>query len=569
MKYKLSIPNPSQQFIHFNVSIYFKEGIQKINIPTWRPGRYQEADFAKYIKSFKIFAEDGKPLSFSKTSKSTWEVEIDKPQKIEVSYKFYASIMNAGSTYLSEKQLYVNPVNCFIYTENNYDSFHEVELNIPDDWKIANPLKTTQKVFTARNFDELADSPFICSKDLQYNSYEVDDYTFHIWFNGIVKPDWKKVLRDFKAFTKEQLNRFKEFPTKDYHFLFQILPYKTYHGVEHEKCTVITVGPSYAVFSSLYTEFLGVSSHELYHTWNVKAIRPAEWYPYDFSKPNFSKLGYIAEGVTTYMGDLFLYKSKVFDEKQYFIELSAQLQKHFDNFGRFNYSVAESSWDTWLDGYEAGIPGRKVSIYTEGCLLAFALDILILKSTDLNKDLSDVMRSLYFDFAQKNKGVTEDDFLNSINNVAGKDFSWFFEQYYNGTKAYETLLIELFEDLGMKIISKPSSDFAASYLGVKTIPNQNGQQVKVIYPGSGLDLGGLTIDDIIIGINGISINNDLSQWVEYFKDDQVNLDVISHDGTIKKIVIPNTNRVYFKTYSLERLENRDKLQDRLYEAWVR
>ncbi|MBK6527068.1 MAG: hypothetical protein IPG07_16880 [Crocinitomicaceae bacterium] len=100
-----------------------------------------------------------------------------------------------------------------------------------------------------------------------------------------------------------------------------------------------------------YDDLLGVCSHELYHAWNVKTIRPADMLPYDYSKENYSRLGYVCEGVTTYMGDLFLAEAGVRDFVWYRKELEKLLQKHFDNFGRFNYSVAESSFDTWLDGY--------------------------------------------------------------------------------------------------------------------------------------------------------------------------------------------------------------------------
>src|SRR5690554_595889 len=130
--------------------------------------------------------------------------------------------------------------------------------------------------------------------------------------------------------------------------------------------------------------------------------------PYDFKQENYSELGYIAEGVTTYMGDLMLYKAGVFNTEQYFLEMNNQIQRHMDNFGRFNYSVAASSFDTWLDGYVAGAPGRKVSIYTEGCLLSFMIDVLILKNTSNQHGLDDVMRNLYHDFGAKGIGRSEE-----------------------------------------------------------------------------------------------------------------------------------------------------------------
>ena len=114
-------------------------------------------------------------------------------------------------------------------------------------------------------------------------------------------------------------------------------------------------------------------------------------------------MGYLAEGVTTYQGDLFLLKAGVFNEEQYLFELSAQVQKHLDNFGRFNYSVRESSFDTWLDGYVPGAPNRKISIYTEGCLLALITDVFIMQNTNAKSNLDDLMKRLYFDFASQGK----------------------------------------------------------------------------------------------------------------------------------------------------------------------
>ena len=149
------------------------------------------------------------------------------------------------------------------------------------------------------------------------------------------------------------------------------------------------------IFKNLYNELLGISSHELYHVWNVKNIRPKTMSPYDFSKENYTHMGYVTEGVTTYMGDRILYESGVFSLEQYFLELEKLFQGHFHNDGRNHYPVSESSWDTWLDGYTGGIPGRKVSIYVEGALIALICDAKIRKETNHKSSLHDVLRSLY------------------------------------------------------------------------------------------------------------------------------------------------------------------------------
>ncbi|NBP75696.1 MAG: M61 family peptidase, partial [Crocinitomicaceae bacterium] len=262
----------------------------------------------------------------------------------------------------------MNPVNCFLYAEGKEQFPISLELNIPKNYTIASSLVQENNFLLAENFDELADSPFICSENLEKQTYSVADTNFHIWFNNQLNIPWERVIDDFRSFTKKQIEDFGEFPVSEYHFLIQSLPYLAYHGVEHLKSTVITIGPSHELFEERYDELLGVSSHELYHVWNVKSIRPKDLLPYDYKKENYSELGYIYEGITTYLGDLYLLKSGVFSLENYLKELSKQFQKHFDNPGRFTYSVAQSSYDTWLDGYVPGVPGRKVSIYTEGCL---------------------------------------------------------------------------------------------------------------------------------------------------------------------------------------------------------
>ena len=247
---------------------------------------------------------------------------------------------------------------------------------------------------------------------------------------------------------------------KEYHYLNQILPYQAYHGVEHKKSTVVSLGPSYQVFGSLYKELLGVSSHELYHTWNVKTIRPAEMLPYDFTKENYSPLGYLCEGVTTYMGDLFLFKSGVFTLDQYFNEFNTQLQRHFDNHGRLHYSVAESSFDTWLDGYQPGAPGRKVSIYTEGCLIAFITDVKLLQATKNKYGLDEVMKRLFFRFGLENKGVSEMDYKATIEEVGKVSFDAIFEDQIHGTKPYESLLTACLDYIGLELHHKPDESYA-------------------------------------------------------------------------------------------------------------
>lgn len=566
VKYSFSCDNPSQQYVSIKATFPVAKNKTIIRIPSWRPGRYELGNFAKNVKGFKIFDQDNKKVIFRKLSKDSWEIDTEGKTNIQVSYQYFAFDLNAGSTYLNSEQLYVNPVNCCVFSEDTFQDAIEVQLDIPSDWKIACALKKNGNSLTAANFDELADSPFICSAALQYNQYEVGGTIFHVWLNGEVKPDWKRLVKDFKAFTKKQMEKFMEFPVPEYHFLIHVLPYKAYHGVEHQRSTVITIGPSYDVFDTLYKELLGVSSHELYHTWNVKAIRPIEMFPYDFTKENYSELGYICEGVTTYMGDLFLYKSGVFNLNQYLLEMNKQLQKHFDNHGRFNYSVAESSFDTWLDGYVPGAPARKVSIYTEGCLLAFVTDVMVLKATENQFGLDTVMKRLYFDFYLKGKGVSEQDYKDVLENVAGISFDAFFEDFIHGNSPYESILTEAFDYIGLQLNHEPSSIYSHGRLGFKAVPNGTNFVVKLIYPGSPANLGGLMLEDEIIAVNGYSCQGELDKWLKYFDNDLKHLTIL-RSGKISEQTLPEVDRNFYMEYSVAPVDKLNTPQINAFDSW--
>lgn len=567
--YHFSRPQPNQQYVQIVATFPVQSDETAIQLPSWRPGRYQLGNFAKNVKGFKVLDERGKKRSTVKVTKDRWAVDTAGATAIRVEYTYYAAELNAGSTFLDAKQLYVNPVNCCVYVPGTETEALEVHVDVPGDWKIACSMKRNGNVLLAENYEELADSPFICSASLHYNQYESGGTIFHVWFTGEVKPDWKRVIKDFKAFTDKQIEKFSEFPAPEYHFLIHIVPYKAYHGVEHCKSTVIALGPSYEVFGELYKELLGVSSHELYHAWNVKAIRPIEMMPYDYTRENYSRLGYLCEGVTTYMGDLFLLKSGVFSLDQYFVELKARLQTHFDNHARFNYSVADSSFDTWLDGYEPGAPNRKVSIYTEGCLLAFVTDVWLLKSTNNKYGLDEVMKRLYFNYALKEKGVSEKDYQTELENSTGSSLDEFFREYINGTRPFESILTEAMEYIGMELVHKPASSYSHARLGMKCIQEGNRTLVKALYPGGPADLSGLMLEDEIYGVNDQVVGvNELDKWLQYFDNDQKKLNVI-RKGKILSLNVPEVNRNFYSEYSIQCVKEMNASQKKAFEAWKR
>lgn len=576
MRYEFRYENPQRQYIPIKAKFDCRSEKEIIlQFPTWRPGRYELADFSQYIKNFTITDDHGKNVEFVKKTKDSWMVNCLGTETIVVSYKFHASILNAGSTFIDDRQLYVNPVNCCIYIPDRQNESCELILEIPADFKIASAIPFIENRAVYKDYHELVDSPFIASGHLQVETYEVLDIKFYIWFMGDFKPEWDRIISDFQRFTYAQIDKFSSrkdkyvgFPVDEYHFIFQILNIKAYHGVEHEKSTIISLGPTEDIMSKLYDELLGVSSHELYHTWNVKNIRPADMLPYDYSQENYSKLGYVAEGVTTYLGDVFLAESGVKDFTWYKKEMEKLLQRHFDNFGRFNYSVAESSWDTWLDGYKKGAPDRKVSIYNEGALLAFILDMKIRKASKNKKSIHSVMNDLYQKFGLKEKGYTEQDYKRIAEDHYGANLDAYFKDYVNGTRPFESLLVEAIDTIGFSLEMEANPKWEERLLGLRLDPLSDKPIVSNTYPGSSADLAGLIYGDEILSVNKLDVNREtISQVLEKEKDHQISLSV-NRMGRIIHLICPNTNRDMYPIYKIQKLGITDNLHKRIFKNWI-
>lgn len=534
----------------------------ELQFPAWRPGRYELGNFAKNIKSFKVFDANGNPLAFKKIKKDAWLVETCGANSIRVDYNYYAFELNAGSTFLDESQLYVNPVNCFIYVKDRVEEVCMVELNVPDNYQIASGLPFKGNTLMVKSYHQLVDNPFIASPSMQHYQFTCRDVDFHLWFQGECKIDWATVQRDFKAYTKAQIDAFGEFPVNEYHYLFQITTTPSYHGVEHMNSTVIQLGPCYELMNARYPDFLGVSSHELYHAWNIKSIRPSEMLPYDYSHENYTKMGYVAEGVTTYLGDLFLFQSGVFSVDQYEKELSIQFQRHLSNPGRLNLSVADSSFDTWLDGYVAGVPGRKTSIYVEGCLLAFIMDIKIMQATANQKSIHHVMHELYHRYAKEGLPYTEEIYKSVCEEISGLDLTDYFNELVNGTATYEGELLEALDYVGFELIKSENELISQRKHGMML----SGNKIVKIESGSPAEMIGLSLDDELVAINGVAINLNADQWFEYFKEDTLEIQCIRQGQFIHKRM-SQVDLNFMNQYNVKKIETPNKPQREAFNKW--
>jgi predicted metalloprotease with PDZ domain len=555
MKVIFSYTDPHRHFLDIRLELTPDTTLTTLQLPRWRPGRYELGNFAKNIREFSVWNAKKEALQFEKKTKDCWEIATTPNEPIAVIYRYYANTLNAGSTYLDENQLYINPINCTMYEPGKEIKSICVVLPIEKGRMIAGlDAPDMNGEFHFNTFHEWVDSPFIISNQLQYQSYIVKNTTFHIWMNGLVQPKWENILPDFAKFTQYQLDKFGDIPTKNFHFLFQITSYGAYHGVEHINSTVLLLGPSYAIFDSLYTELLGLCSHELYHVWNIKTIRPVEMNPYRYDQENYFRTGYIAEGVTTYMGDRILLESGVFDRKQYNKELLVYITKHFHNDGRKYYSVANSSFDTWLDGYEAGIPGRKTSIYTEGCLIAYICDMRIRNNTNNQKNLHIVMQQLYW---EADKGYTSERYIELLEKIGEGSFDDIVKDLINGKTNYLPYLQNALTIDGQELKKKSSK--GSELYGFKFgTPNQH--DVVSVLENSSAHQSGIIEGDTIHSINNIQINNTINEWLNYFSKENHPLSInLIRNGKMLTLALGTPNEFQYYIYELQEADSQAAL----------
>jgi predicted metalloprotease with PDZ domain len=477
MWYSISRNSFASQFIEVKLEISCKASESvNLQVAAWRPGRYELQHFAQKIRGFRVFY-NGTVIEWTKITKDLWQFDSKHEGQYQVCYQFYANQMDAGGSWSDDLQLYLNFSNfCFriLGRENEQVS---LKLDLPPTYQVATALPMVEGEWKAKDYFHLIDSPILSGTRMTHRSYHIGGTTFHLYFLGDVHFDLEALKHNFLMFTRKQLQAFGNLPVSDYYFLFQLLPYPHYHGVEHAASTVITIGPAEQLGNKEnLDELMGISSHELYHAWNVCRIRPVHFLPYDFSKETYFEEGLVLEGITTYMGDLYLIKSGYFDLADYLKIIQVQIQKESENWGWKNQSIAESSFDLWLDGYKPGIPDKKVSIYNRGALICLCLDLMLIKA---GSSLEEVMLMMWKKFGIPQIGYTMTDFLDLVSSPLSENttISCFRDNYIYGRSDLLQELFGLLEDFGISIEATYEGSDLTQIWGIKT--DLNGIVIKV------------------------------------------------------------------------------------------
>jgi predicted metalloprotease with PDZ domain len=570
MRYKISYQNPQLHFLSLTCQLDCAgETTKTLKLAAWRPGRYELQHYARNLRDFQVYDRHGNPVAFRKPDKNTWLIQTGGLDSITLHYHYYAAQPDAGGSWLDEDLLYVNFINCILWDTARPDAPYEVTLAIPETYQIATSLPVKGHTLYAQNYMALADAPVFASSNLQHKTYQVEGVDFHIWLYGRWIPDWAKLISQFKAFTQEQLDLFGEFPAVGYHFLIWVRTVPAYHGVEHAQSTVITLGPDEQMDTpALYDELLGISSHELFHAWNVAKIRPAELTPYDLNKEQYFPTGAVVEGVTTYYGEYLLCRCGVFSFDRYLMELNQLFKRHMENEGRHHASLTASSLDLWIDGYLPSAPGRKVSIYVKGALAALLLDWTLRLATHQEKSLDTLMRKMWELYGKTGVGYTMADYKALAEQVAGTRLDAYFSEVMEGTAPLEDLIAQMAPQFGLEVQAKGPANEWERFLGFK-VQKENGiWQVAQIAPGSPA-ANTLALKDEILAIDGKKVTDNMQELCKQAlsKKNDVRISLV-RNNCLMECVLSTDNQEYFKILTIHQVRNTTPETAGNFTAWL-
>lgn len=533
-------------------------------LPNWRPGRYLIQNYARNVQEFSATDDKAQTLKWEKIDKSTWRVYTNKATTIKVFYKYYANILDAGSSLLDDSETYFNGTNLFMYIPSKRSTPCSLRINSPENYSIATALKRDKgNLFLASNYDELADSPVIASPSLISHEFSFSNTTYHIVFQGKLDYDINIIAEQLKKIVQQQVSLFGgTAPFDNYWFLYHISPNTTWHGVEHSFSTSITM-PSNAFSSETSRQhFYSISSHELFHAWNVKRISPTVLLNPDYSREAYTRLLWFFEGVTSYYGDLLLKRAGVIDERTYLAGIEKNISDLQLSPGRLIASVEDSSFNDWLLPDDRD--NTRISFYLKGEILGLLLDLEIRRLSDDSKSLDDVMRFLYNNYALKNLGVPENGILSAVETVSDSSFQKFFSSFVSGCEElpYDLIL----SSAGLSLSSLSDKSKPESSLGIKLSPNDPSVILNVV-PNSPAMVAGLSKGDVLLAINNTQVSaSSLSSLLSSFAPNTNISITVFRSKQLRSFQISLSDSP--SSFLLKSLPNKSPSQLRIFSSWL-
>jgi predicted metalloprotease with PDZ domain len=508
-------------------------GGQRFRLPAWIPGSYLVRDFARHVVACRADAQ-GAPVPVAKVDKHTWRC-APTGGPLSLVWEVYARDLSVRGAHLDMGHGYFNGACLFPCPVGRDDRPCRLEVEPPagegyGGWRVATSMASGGAPaggfgpYQAGSYEELIDHPFETGRfeTLRFTACGVPH---EVALTGRHRADLARLASDLRRVCEYQIRLFGEpAPFDRYLFLVTVLG-EGYGGLEHRASSSLLCRrddlprAGEKAVSEDYRSFLGLASHEYFHAWNVKRIRPAAFVPGDLTREVHTGLLWAFEGITSYYDDLALVRSGVIEPEDYLVTLAQTVTRVLRTPGRLRQSLAESSFDAWIKFYrpDENTPNTVVSYYAKGALVALALDLTLRRETGGARSLDDVMRALWERHGKTGVGVPEDGVERLAEEIAGVPLAPFFDPAVRGTEdlplqellaevgvGYRLRAAESQEDRGGRPAQRPEWQ-ARAVLGARVEAAEGGARLAQIYDGGAARAAGLTAGDLVVAVDGLRV----------------------------------------------------------------
>lgn len=541
IRYQLRFPEPHTHYLEVTAEFPARgrEAVE-LFLPVWTPGSYLVREYMKNVEGLAARAPSGVPLALERTRKNRVRVEAGGHHTIQLDYRVYANDLSVRGSFVDVEGAFITGTSVFFSDPDAMTVPHLVGFEAPDAWpEIRTPLPfddaEAPRRYRATSYDELVDSPFLVGTSTTV-SFEIDGIEHEIVSHGETGHwDHARAAADVAKLVERQRELWGSLPYPRY-VLFNLLT-EGGGGLEHMNAAVLMSGGLTMKNEAKYRDWLSLASHEIFHAWNVKRLRPVELGPFDYENEVYTRSLWIAEGVTSYYDDLLVRRAGLFDRKEYLSRLAKTVDRLQGTPGRRVQDLESSSFDAWIKFYrpDENALNARISYYVKGAMVAFVLDAKIRGATKDTRSLDDVMRRAYARYSGE-RGYTDEEFREVVREVAGPAVRDWLATTLVGTDELE--LEAALDYFGLRFAEPKPNEPRKAWIGIGT--RNDGERVFVteVVRDSPAWRAGVSAEDEVLAIGPYRAL--ASRWAELLEaasPDEVTSLAVSRRGRLRNLPI--------------------------------
>ena len=563
--YAVDLSSPEQHLVEVQIILPTGSPQRELQLPVWN-ALYQVRDFAQFVNWVRAKDRSGKSLPVRELDKSRWQIQ-GAAGGANVEYQIYVDSPGPFGAQLNPHHGFFNLAEVLMYPADARSAPLTLRFShIPEGWQIATPLTLTSGgEFSAPNYDRLVDSPVEIG-DFQESDFDEAGGHFRVIVDADSSDyDMAKIVAALHKIVAAATSWMNDRPFDTYMFLYHFPHGPAGGGMEHAYSTAIELNAD-AMKQSLYP-FTTVTSHEFFHLWNVKRIRPQALEPIDYTKENYTRALWFCEGVTSTAEGVIQLRAGLIDEKQYLSGLSEEITELERRPAHLTQSAEESSLDAWLEGngyYRR--PERSISYYNKGELLGVMLDLAVREASRGQASLREVLQWMNHNYAKQGRFFDDSEGVReAAEAVSHADLASFFTRYVAGTE--EIPWDDFFRSVGLRVASVPNAVPDAGFIASRNFDGP--MSVAAVTPGSDAEHAGLQVGDTIVELQGKPVGQESRQELSGLNPgDMLTVKVRSRRGTSRELKWKVGNRQEM-SYEIKNLDQVTDQQRARRTAWLK